>query len=269
MDEITEQKYNRLKEYIKSLESVAIAFSGGVDSTLLLFAAKEVLGQKAVAITARSCSFPERELNAAKAFCAANDIKHIIFKSEELLVEGFAQNPKNRCYLCKKELFSRLSEIAKSEKLAYVAEGSNTDDEGDYRPGRIAVAELNIKSPLLEAGLCKKEIREISKHLNLPTWNKQSFACLASRFPYGELITAEALSAIDKAEQLLLDMGFCQVRVRRHANIARIELDNEGFALLTNEAKRTYIYENMKKLGFTYVSLDLSGYRTESMNEIL
>ena len=262
-----QKKHKQLQQYLSELGSVAIAFSGGVDSTFLLKTAHEVLGDRVIAVTARSCSFPERELNEAAGFCQAEGISHIICNSEELDIEGFSQNPLNRCYLCKNELFAKIWAVAREQGIVHVAEGSNVDDDGDYRPGHIAVEEQGVKSPLRHAELNKQEIRELSKIAGLATWNKQSFACLSSRFPYGESITAERLSMIDKAEQLLLDMGFHQVRVRYHKDLARIETDREGFMLLGNQTLREKIYHEFKQFGFTYAALDLLGYRTGSMNE--
>lgn len=260
------KKYDVLKEYLRSLGSVAVAFSGGVDSTFLLKCAHDLLGDRVIAVTARSCSFPERELSEAKEFCRREGIRHVIVDSEELDIEGFSSNPRNRCYLCKRELFEKIREVAERNGIREIAEGSNIDDNGDYRPGLIAVAELGVRSPLRHANLTKQDIRELSRQLGLPTWDKQSFACLSSRFVYGEAITREKLGMVDKAEQLLLDMGFRQVRVRIHGTIARIEVLPEEIAGLVEEKNRTEISACFHALGFSYVSVDLDGYKTGSMN---
>ena len=264
-----EQKQTTLKAYLRELGSVAIAFSSGVDSTFLLKTAHETLGDRVIAVTARSHSFPQRELDEAVAFCANAGIVHVVCDTDELSIEGFSQNPPNRCYLCKREIFSKIGAIAKEYGMAHVAEGSNMDDMGDYRPGLIAIEELGVKSPLRFAELNKQEIRQLSNAMGLPTWEKQSFACLASRFPYGEEINIPRLAMIDRAEQFLLDKGFRQVRVRFHGTLARIETDEEGFALMAPQSSRMEIHKVLKEIGFTYIAVDLLGYRPGSMNETL
>lgn len=264
-----ERKMEFLKQYLANLESVAIAFSSGVDSTFLLKMAHEVLGEHVIAVTAKSSSFPGRELEEAKAFCQKEGIRQIIFEAKELEIEGFSQNPPNRCYLCKRAFLEKIKVIAGENGMAYVAEGSNVDDEGDYRPGMLAVEELGIKSPLREARLTKQEIRLLSRRLGLDTWEKPSFACLSSRFPYGETITKEKLAMVEQGEELLLELGFSQFRVRIHGAMARIEVLPEDFPRLIQEEIRNRITEQFREYGFTYVAMDLTGYRTGSMNEVL
>ncbi|MDR0886514.1 MAG: ATP-dependent sacrificial sulfur transferase LarE [Clostridiales Family XIII bacterium] len=264
-----QEKNEKLKTYLKGMGSVAVAFSSGVDSTFLLRTAVDVLGDKVIAVTAQSCSFPKRELDEATEYCHQHGIEHIVVESEELEIEGFSHNPLNRCYLCKSELFHKIWGIAKERGIEHVVEGSNTDDDGDYRPGLQAVKELAVESPLRYAELSKEEIRILSKELGLPTWEKQSFACLSSRFPYGEEINEAKLGMVDKAEQMLIDLGFRQVRVRHHGDLARIETDDAGFEILADKNVREEIYTKFKSFGFTYVSIDILGYRTGSMNETL
>ncbi|MDR0883954.1 MAG: ATP-dependent sacrificial sulfur transferase LarE [Oscillospiraceae bacterium] len=265
----TDEKYAALRRDLRALGSVVVAFSGGVDSTFLLKVAHDVLGEGVVAVTARSCSYPQRELDEATAFCRSEGIAHVVCDSEELDIEGFAQNPVNRCYLCKTELFDKIADIAQARGIAHVAEGSNVDDDGDYRPGRVAVREHGVHSPLRAAGLTKAEIRTLSQALGLPTWNKQSFACLSSRFPYGTEINPARLGMIDRAEQFLLDLGLRQVRVRFHGDVARIELDEAEMAALAPRDLREKITAAFQEIGFPYVALDLLGYRTGSMNEVI
>lgn len=271
----TSRKMLHLQGCLKSLQNVAVAFSGGVDSTFLLKAAHDVLGDSVIAVTARAGFFPERELKEAEEFCKKERIRQVVFDLEESEIEGFCENPPNRCYLCKKELLKKIRSIADEQNITCVIEGSNQDDTSDYRPGMLAVTETAVKSPLKEAGLTKAEIRELSKELGLPEWDKPSFACLASRFAYGERITKEKLCMVEKAEQLLFEKGFRQARVRIHemgksqGNMARIEIMPEQFARMMVKDMHTEITSKLKSYGFTYVSMDLEGYRTGSMNETL
>lgn len=270
MDAALQQKQMELRAYLRGLGRVAIAFSGGVDSSFLLRSACEALGTvNVLAVTARSATYPERELCEAIALAKAFGARHEVIVSEELDVDGFANNPTDRCYLCKTELFHKIRVEAERYGIQPIAEGSNLDDLGDYRPGLRAVAEQGVHSPLRAAGLSKADIRQLSREMGLPTWDKPSFACLSSRIPYGDKITRAKLHAIDQAEQLLLDMGFRQVRVRHHGSIARIELTPEEMPRLFCDGNAAHVYAALKKLGFTYVTLDLGGYQTGSMNAVL
>ena len=263
------EKYGQLKDYIQSFGSVAVAFSSGVDSTFLLYAAKEALGDRVIAVTASSHSFPERELHETEDFCSEHGIAHFVAVTEELKIEGFSHNPPNRCYLCKREIFKKIRDIANENGISEILEGSNLDDNGDYRPGLIAIEELGIKSPLRHIGFTKDEIRSLSEYFGLPTWNKQSFACLASRFPYGEEITEDKLKRIELAEEILIGLGYKNERVRLHGDLARIEVMPEDIPRLAAEGTREMICERFRALGFLYVTLDLGGYKMGSMNDTL
>lgn len=264
-----EEKLHKLKDYLKGLGSLAVGFSGGVDSTFLLAVAREVLGEKALAVTAADESIPERELKEAQDFCRERNIRHVICRVDPMQEEGYRHNGPDRCYFCKRGIFTEIKRIAAENGIAYAAEGSNMDDLGDYRPGLRAVKELSVVSPLREAGLYKSEIRDISRAMNLPTWNKPAYACLASRFVYGEEITPEKLRMIDQAEQCLIGLGFREERVRMHGRMARIEVPAKDIARLASDEIREAVSRKLKELGFLFVTLDLEGYRLGSMNDTL
>ena len=270
MDQSVEEKFARLKEILLLMGRVVVAYSGGVDSTLLLRVAKESLREgNVVAVTALSPLYPDRELAGAKKMAQEMGVKHILIESNELEIEGFSKNPSNRCYFCKKELFEEMQNLARKEAISFVVEGSTLDDVKDHRPGRRAIQELGIRSPLQEARFTKEDVRELSRTLGLPTWDKPSFACLASRFPYGEEITPEGLRMVDEAENFLFSLGFKQVRVRHYQSLARIEVYPEEMSRLMNGSLREKVVNCLKKIGYRYVTLDLQGFRSGSMNEVL
>jgi uncharacterized protein len=263
----SEKKVQQLQQLLLSFKSCAIAYSGGVDSTFLCKFAYDTLGENALAVTATSSMYPERELEDARQFAKDIGIHHIIIHSEELDIPRFSDNPPDRCYYCKKELFQKILQIAKQHHLNTVLDGSNADDTFDYRPGARALNELGIRSPLKEVGLTKQEIRRLSASLHLRSSEKPAFACLASRFPYGTQITPSRLKQVQSAEEYLFSLGVTQCRVRYHDHIARIEVPAEEIPLIiTNHHK---IIKRFKTLGFTYITLDLEGYRTGSLNEVL
>ena len=267
LTEELQKKLDVLKEYIKGLGSLAVGFSGGVDSSFLLAVSQEVLGNRVIAVTTADASIPEHELKETKTFCEERGIRHIILNIDPMKVEEYVKNGPDRCYFCKRMVFTEIRKIADENGISHVAEGSNMDDLGDYRPGLKAVEELSVKSPLREAGLYKSDIRMLSKVLGLKTWNKPAYACLASRLAYGEEITAEKL--IDLAEQFLIELGFSEERVRMHGNIARIEIPAKEISRLASDEIREAVYNRFKEIGFLFVTLDMNGYHTGSMNAVL
>ena len=263
-------KYEHLQNILKDMKNVMVAFSGGTDSTFLLKVAKDVLKEKVLAVTALSETVPEHEKADALTFARAFGVKHLLINSEELKEPDFVKNPKNKCYICKKLRFGELVRMALTKKIAWVVDGENEDDKTDYRPGSLAARELGVRSPLREAGLTKAQIRFISKKLNLPTWNKPSCACLASRIPYHQPITPEKLRQVDKAEMFIreLDLSW-QVRVRHEGDTARIEVGNEDVHKFTENHARNSIVNHFKSLGFKFIALDLEGYSTGSLNRVI
>ena len=265
-----QDKYARLEAILRDLGSVAIGYSGGVDSTLLVRVAAGVLGEKALAVIGRSETYPTREYEEAVRVAESFGARFEVVATEETDILKFKENPPDRCYFCKTELFSKLGAVARANGIRWIADGTIVDDLGDFRPGMKAKSEQNVRSPLLEAKMTKADVRELSRHLGLPTWDKGSFACLSSRFPYGFGISKENLMKVDSAETLLRDLGFRHFRVRFHdEKTARIEVSPEEIARLLEDGIRSAVVTRFKSLGFTYVTLDLQGYRTGSMNEVL
>jgi len=252
------------------MKGVAIGYSGGVDSTLLIKVASDVLGEHAIAMIGRSATYPTSEFEEALEIVQAIGARYVVVETEETDVLKFQENPPDRCYFCKTELFGKLNELAARENIPWIADGTITDDVGDFRPGMRAKAEQNVRSPLLEAGFFKDEVRKLSHHLGLPTWDKPAFACLSSRFPYHMGITKDNLSRVDQAEGFLRSLGFRNYRVRFHdERTARIELGVPELQRMVEPSLREKVVRQLKELGFIYVTLDLQGYRTGSMNEVL
>lgn len=266
--ESIEQKYEKLGDILKTMDRVVVAFSGGVDSAFLLKAALEFLGpERVLAITADSETYPAREKEEAITLAQELGAPHVVIHTSELDIPGYAENPTNRCYFCKNSLFDHLIPIAKERGYNHVIFGAIADDLGEHRPGLQAAHEQGVRAPLLEAGIKKSEIRHLSRQFGLKTWDKPSFACLSSRIPYGEAITALKLSMIDQAEDFLIQLGFRQVRVRQHDNLARIEVPAADLAEMLAVAET--VHAKLKEIGYAYVTMDLRGYRSGSLNEVL
>ena len=267
---VSEDRYRSLLDILSGLESVVVGFSGGVDSTFLLGCSLEALGRdRVLAATAVSETVPESQLEEAREIAASLGAEHHLLRTSELEIEGFRDNPPDRCYYCKSELYTRLKALAEERGFRAVIDGTNRDDEGDHRPGMRALEELGIRSPLREAGLGKEEIRRYSRRMDLSTWDKPAFACLSSRFPYGDEITPEKLRTVERAETCLRDLGFRQFRVRHHDRTARIEVEPAEIARLASPGVRAKVVDAFRSLGYRYIAVDLQGYRTGSLNEVI
>jgi uncharacterized protein len=261
------EKYEHLKEILAGMGSVLVAFSGGTDSTLVLKVAYDVLGDKAIAMTAVSASLPASERLEAVQIASQIGAQHILVESDETTDPEYLANTPERCFFCKKETYGKLSDYAKQHGVQVIVDGTNADDTGDYRPGRKAAGEFHVRSPLLEAGISKAEVRQLSKDLGLPNWDKPASACLSSRIPYGMPITLTVLSQVERAEGVLRELGLRQFRVRHHGPVARIEAETSDFSHLIEH--RNEVVSALKALGYTYVSLDLAGFRSGSLNDVI
>ncbi|MGL5312123.1 MAG: ATP-dependent sacrificial sulfur transferase LarE [Peptostreptococcaceae bacterium] len=263
------QKLEKLKDRLRELKSVAVAYSGGVDSNFLLKVAKDTLGDKVIAVTMHAFMHSQVEIEEAKEYAKSFGVKHIVVNIDKFEVEEFLENSPKRCYYCKNAVFTKVKEIAKENSIEYVLDGTNLSDLGDYRPGLVALEELNIISPLKDSGLTKDDIRILSKEMGLSTHNKPAFACLATRIPYGTRITDEMLRMIEKGEQYLIELGFSQFRVRHHGDIARIEVEKDEIHKFFSNDILEKTNNKFKEIGFKYTTLDMNGYSMGSMNKAI